>query len=294
VRAYRIDPETLALDRINEQSTHGSTPCYLAVDPAHTVVMVANFREFGRYGNAGHRTRGSLCVLPIREDGGLAAASDVRVHEGCSVHPDRQTASHPHGIHAHPDGRWFVVCDLGTDKLYVYELDADEGKLRPAPAPFTELPRPTGPRHLAFTPSGRFALLVSETGASVTALSFDAATGRMERINEVPAAPTGEESRGAYGDVQVHPSGAFAYASLRGDTGIETYSIESGRGRVDRTGFTPMPDCSLDEIRIVAGGEFLLVPCNLGIVSYRIDAGAEALERCGVSEGVPCSAIALL
>jgi 6-phosphogluconolactonase len=107
-RAYRVDPVTGALRRIDERPTGGRSPCYLAVAPGGRALRVANFRAFGKYGNAGHRSRGSLCVLPIEADGALGPAAEVRVHEGHSVHPDRQTASHPHGIHPHPDGRWLA------------------------------------------------------------------------------------------------------------------------------------------------------------------------------------------
>lgn len=293
-RAYRIDPATGGLTRINEQRTQGSSPCYLAVAGGGRALLVANFREFGRYGNAGHRSRGSLCVLPIRPDGSLGPASDVRVHEGHSVHPDRQTASHPHGIHLHPGGRWLAVCDLGTDQLYAYELDPAGLRVQPAPAPHVPLPRPTGPRHLAFHPSGRFACVVSETRTALIALSFDDATGRMEILEETPVLAGGETEGASGADIQAHPSGQFLYASIRGRAGIAICRMDGARGSLEAAGFVPLPGGALDELRIVPGGEFLLAPTDKGILSYRIATGTGALARSGGSRGIPSGAIALL
>src|SRR5262249_14601551 len=59
VSAFTIDPASGDLKLLNQQSSGGSGPCHLVVDKQGKNVLAAN------YGG------GSVCVLPIHEDGRL-------------------------------------------------------------------------------------------------------------------------------------------------------------------------------------------------------------------------------
>jgi 6-phosphogluconolactonase len=82
IGAYRVDKETGMLSLINEQSVMGKSPAHVSVDPQGSFVYVSNY------------TSGNVSMYPIRDDGGLEAASDVVQHMR-QQHPPHTTADCP-------------------------------------------------------------------------------------------------------------------------------------------------------------------------------------------------------
>src|SRR6266545_6520726 len=62
ISAFAVDPDTGRLEQLNRQPSHGTSPCYVSVDPTGKWVLVAN------YGN------GILSVYPAQSDGRLDEA----------------------------------------------------------------------------------------------------------------------------------------------------------------------------------------------------------------------------
>jgi 6-phosphogluconolactonase len=110
VSAFSIDPKTGELTYLNQQPSHGTGPCHLSVDKTGRFVLVAN------YGG------GSVCVLPILDNGQLREATDFIQHEGSSVNPQRQKGPHAHSIILSPDNRYAFAADLGLDKIMILTM----------------------------------------------------------------------------------------------------------------------------------------------------------------------------
>jgi 6-phosphogluconolactonase len=128
VSAFKLDPKTGQLTLLNGQPSGGGGPCHVSVDRLGKNALVAN------YGG------GSVASFPIGDDGRLAPAGSLVHHEGSSVDPQRQTGPHAHSINVSADNRFAIAADLGLDKLLVYRLDADQGKLTPNDPPSVSLP----------------------------------------------------------------------------------------------------------------------------------------------------------
>jgi 6-phosphogluconolactonase (cycloisomerase 2 family) len=58
----------------------------------------------------------------------------------------RQTSSHPHDAVFDPNGRFVAVPDLGFDRIFVFRLDAANGKLTPNDPPFVATRAPVPAR----------------------------------------------------------------------------------------------------------------------------------------------------
>jgi len=127
VSALGIDPASGMLTLLNQQSSVGSGPCHLTVDRTGKNVLVAN------YGS------GSVACLPIQADGALSAASSFKQHKGKSVDSGRQGGPHAHSINLDQANRFAIAPDLGLDRLFVYQLDADKGTLTPNDPPFASI-----------------------------------------------------------------------------------------------------------------------------------------------------------
>ena len=224
--AFSIDHATGKLTFLNEVATRGADPCYVTVDRTGKFVLVANY------------TGGSVAVFPILADGKLGEASSFVQHTGKGPNPERQEGPHAHSIDLSIDNRFAMVDDLGLDELLVYKFDSAKGTLTPNDPPYTKLDPGVGPRHFVLRPDGKFAYVVTEIGHTVTVLSNDAASGKLQPIQTVTTLPKDFTGRNDDAEIRVHPSGKFLYASNRGDDSIAIYTIDKGKGTLTQVAIT--------------------------------------------------------
>lgn len=224
VASYAIDQETGGLSLLSRQTTHGGEPCHLTTDPTGSHLFVANHEH------------GTVAVLPIGADGTLQPASDVRQHEGSGPGPTQQ-GPHAHFVTFDPPGQRLLVCDKGIDKVMIYRLDAEAGRLVPADPPSASLHSGAAPRHIAFHPNGRFAYVNGEADMTVTAFAYDGERGvltELDYLSTLPEGTTGERLSTA--QILVEPSGHFVYVSNRGHNTIAIFAIDQQTGRLTAVG----------------------------------------------------------
>lgn len=228
ISAFSIDSETGELKFINKKPTQGTDPCHVIVDKTGKYALVANFMS------------GSVCVLPIQEDGSLRNATDFIQHHGSSVNPKRQAGPHAHAIALDEENRYAFVPDLGLDKIMVYKFDPRRGKLEPNDEQWIRVKAGAGPRHLAFNPNGRYAYLINELDSTLVAFAYDKKNGTLKEIQTVPTLPKDFPGESACADVNVSPSGTFVYGSNRGHDSIVIYKIDKCTGKLTYAGHESM------------------------------------------------------
>jgi 6-phosphogluconolactonase len=277
VSAFAIQSATKELDFLNEQSTHGLAPCYVSVDPKGRYVLVANYET------------GSLCVLPAEPDGRLGEATDVVQLHGSGPDPQRQEGPHAHMILSGYDGRTIFAVDLGTDRIMVYRLDLERGKLLPADPPWAQLAPGTGPRHLAFHPNGNFAYVIGELKSTVTVLAYDVGYGTFEELQTISTLREGFTGQNLGAEIQVAPSGRFVYASNRGHDSIVIYAVDPNTGKLSLAGHEPAQGVGPRFFTIDPSGTFLFVANQDSdtIVTFRIDQSSGKLAATGHTTQVP-------
>ncbi len=216
--AYALDPDIGEMTLLNQQPTHGTAPCHVAVNREGTFAYVAN------YGS------GTATVFPIQQDGSLALASDTVTFEGSGPNQQRQQSPHAHSVTLDPANRFAFIADLGTDRLMSYRIDEIPGELVPNTVPFYKEEGGAGPRHFTFHPNGRYAYLINEMGNTITALAYDPVSGTLERLQTVPSLPEDFEGSNTTADIHVTPSGRFLYGSNRGHNSLVVYAIDEADG----------------------------------------------------------------
>jgi 6-phosphogluconolactonase len=277
VSAFAVLPATEELALLNRQPTHGTDPCHVCVDARRKHVFVANFMS------------GSVCVLPVHDDGSLGEACDFVQHQGASIDTARQNGPHAHSVTLDRANRHAFVPDLGLDKLLIYKFDPQRGKLEPNAVPWIKLRPGAGPRHIALHPAEKFAYLVNELNSTVAALAYDDRAGAFEELQEISTLP--EEFLGANtcADVQVSPAGSFLYASNRGHDSVTVFQIHQHSGKLTvvehaaTRGNTPRSFC------IDPTGTFLFVANqdSDSVVTFRIDPHTGELRPTGHVARVP-------
>jgi 6-phosphogluconolactonase len=278
VTALSLDRDSGALTVLNRVATGGrENPCYCSVDQSGQYLLVALY------------TGGVVVVVPIEDDGRLGQPSQIVEHEGSGPNEDRQARPHPHSIRPGPQNRFVYVPDLGADRVFVYELDTDAGRLEPAPIPSTELPPGSGPRHLDFHPTSNVVYLVNELNSTLTALERDSDTGALTVVETVPTLPEDFDGENTAADVHVHDSGQWVYASNRGHDSIAVFEVGD-----DETSLTPVQHVSTGGSRprnfaLTPSGTHLLA-ANAGtddIVTFALDDADGTLTPTGSRLNVP-------
>ena len=270
VSAYGIAPATGALTLLNQQPSHGKAPCYVSVDRAGRVVLVAN------YGG------GSITSIPVRRDGRLETAKTVVQHEGKGADPVRQTAPHAHCIVPDPTNRYVVAVDLGIDAMLTYRLDERTGAISVV-TPGAAAKPGAGPRHLTFHPNGRFAYVVNELDSTLSVFTYDGERGALSETQVTPASPGGAVADNHPADIHVAASGRHLYASNRGADTIAVFVIDPATGQVTPVQQIASGGRSPRNFALDPTGRFLLAANQRSdsIVSFRVDAESGRLTPTG-------------
>ena len=259
VIAFAIDSKTGDLTKLDEVASEGTGPCHLIVDKGGRNVLVAN------YGG------GTVAVLPIGPDGRLGKASSVRRHEGKGKDASRQDKPHAHGIYLDAAERFALAPDLGADRVFVYAYDAQKGALEPHGAGVLE--PGSGPRHLAFHPSGRFAYVINELSSTVSAFGYDADKGELTPIQTLSALPKGFAGTSYTAEIEVSPDGRFLYGSNRGHDSLAVFQVDAASGRLTAAGHVPIGGSWPRHFKIEASGRVLIAAHQRGgtVGFFRLD-----------------------
>ncbi len=220
VSAFKIAQPSGQLTLINQVSSVGNGPCHITVDPSGKMAAIAN------YGG------GSVASYQILENGGLSEPRSFIQHEGSSVNAKRQAGPHAHSFNISADNRFGFACDLGLDKVLVYQLDPAAGKI--SSHGFATVPPGSGPRHFAFHPSGRYAFVNNEMLMTVTSFAYDTEKGALTEIATVSTLPEADRDKTGLSTAETvaHPNGKIVYVSNRTHDTIAVFSCDPATGRL--------------------------------------------------------------
>jgi 6-phosphogluconolactonase (cycloisomerase 2 family) len=228
VSAFSIDHSNGQLAPLNTVSSEGAGPAHLSVHPSGKYVLVAN------YGG------GTVAVLPIRPNGELGPATDVKEDVGVVGPTDAASARpgsfaisghdrpHAHMIQADPTGRFVLASDLGLDQILIWKFDIQKGTLTANNPASISLPPGDGPRHFAFHPNGQWLYSLQEEASTLALFDFDATRGRLAAKQTISTLPKGFTGTNFTSEVMVSPGGRFVYAANRLHDSLAVFSIGEG------------------------------------------------------------------
>ena len=279
ISAFAIDRKTGDLTFINKQPTLGGAPCYVTVSDDEKFVLVANY------------VGGNAAVFPVEAGGKLGAAIDIKQNSGTGPNKERQEAAHAHSINLDEKNKFAYLCDLGVDRIFIYEYDRKTGKLKTNRAQDSYQSKPgAGPRHFAFHPNGKYAFVINELDSSVTALAFDAKSGALKEIQTVSTLPVDSKTaNNTCADIHVAPDGKFLYGSNRGHDSIASYKIDEKSGKLEFIECVSTEGKTPRNFVIEPSGKFLLAANQNSdsVVVFRIDAQSGRLSAVGNPVAAP-------
>ncbi len=278
VSAFAINQKTGDLTFLNKQPSLGGAPCYIMVSDNQKFVLVANY------------VGGNVSVYPIEADGKLGASVELKQDFGNGPNKDRQEAAHAHSINLDGKNRFATACDLGVDKVYIYEFDHKNGKLKPnAAQDFFQTKPGAGPRHFAFHRNEKYAFVINELNSSITSLAFDENQGTLREIQTVSTLPETFKGVNTCADIHISPNGKFVYGSNRGHDSIAVFKLDEKTGKLEYVEHTLTGGKTPRNFVISPDGKFLLAANQNSdsVVVFRVDEKTGKLTQTGFTAKVP-------
>lgn len=279
VLAFKVDPATAALSLINRQPTIGCSCASVCVGPDENYVFTANHGKFdcvikavetsdGKWVNQFIYDDSTVVQYPVNADGSLEPACDCYVLTGHGMDPNgspqggghSQASAHAHIVVVDPSGKFLIVCEKASEKIYVFRLGGDKLVL----ASIFQAPLRTGPRHCAFDKKGHM-FMTCEFSSEIWAFNFDSENGILSVIDKQSTVAEGFSGRNELATIQITPDGKYVYVNNRGEDTIVGYSIAAD-GKLTKVFSTGVGKCPADpkdavrDMQLTPDGSVLLVP----------------------------------
>lgn len=292
VHALSIDPRDGSLAALNSQLAPGPRPTFLDIDEERKVLLTANHGDFQHVERVVRTADGgwaseyvyddsTVILYLLEDDGRVGRILDLKALSGHGMDPNgspqngghAQASAHAHCAVIDPSRHYVLVCDKGTDRIYVYRL-GDTLELV-----FTyQAEAETAPRHVAFDAAGTTAFVTYELSSELASFAFDTGSGSLRLLDHQRTVAAGYAGLNEPAEVRVHPSGRFVYVNNRGEDSVAWFRVGEG-ATLERGGHVSIsksihPGLAARNFTFDRTGTFVLVadrPAHL-VRSYAMDA----------------------
>jgi len=211
ITSFAIDPADGSLSVLGTARLPASTP-YVATDRSGRFLFsVANIGA-------------TLAVSAIDNQGRVERYACQVLHIGHKLHCIVVDARNAH----------VYVSSTDDCAIHQFDLDATMGRLVPCDTPIVTLNAGGDPRHMVFSPDGRFLYVTTEAGGRVACFSVDAASGCLAELPDIAMMPGDFTGRPSTADIHLTHDGRFLYASERVLNTIVVYSVDQSTGALSR------------------------------------------------------------
>lgn len=265
--AFKVGIDSLEL--INRLPTGGQAPCHVSIDQTGKFAFVANY------------VGGVVSMYRIKKNGSLAI-TDKRQFTGSSTHA-QQDSPHLHSVIISPDNTLAVIPDKGTDKIWLFRIEHENGKLLPTKQAFLKIQNGAGPRHLVWSKDGGFCYVINELDNTINVIAYNQLDTTFTSIQTISTLPSDYEGESYCADIRLHPTGKFLYGSNRGHDSIALFAVNTTTGKLTFIGTESTRGTFPRNFRIDKQGQYLYVANqnSRNITSYIIDEATGQLKFTG-------------
>lgn len=283
VATWRIDPASGRLEQAGRCRSGGAFTAHISISPDGRIVTTAN--PLGP----------TVASFLLDYDGTARRPAFVATHYGSGAR-ERQAAPWPHSTFTTRDGKRLLACDLALDRVMIYDIDENDGRLTPARQPFAQVGSGAGSRHLAISANGRFVYVVNELDCTLSVFAWDAESGRMTTVQTVPTVAWALVDSCQPAEIVIAPDGATLYVTNRGSETVGIFAVDAATGRVAPAGQVPTLGKVPRHITLSPDGAYAFVCNQLSgeVVVFAVDRASGGLEPTGQVIPVPSASCAVV
>jgi 6-phosphogluconolactonase len=227
VSSFRIDRKSGRLTHVNTVSCNGRNPVHLALSKDEAWLNIANYAT------------GNVTRIPVNADGRLGTSNEINTFTGMpGPRTKDQKGSHPHHIARYrttfADTDWHIVPDKGIDSVSALRWRPN-GTCEVISQHWTA---GSGPRHAAFHPMLPSIYIANELDSTLTAWSFDTASGHLAPLSTVSLLPQEFEGESSAAGIAITADAKQLFVSNRGMNSVATLALNDA-GMPSVTGWTP-------------------------------------------------------
>lgn len=254
VLVYSIDAKTGHLEK-RSQAPLADSMAYLSTDRSGRYLMAASYG-----GN----------LLSVQ-----AIDAEQRVSDKIQTY---KTGPFAHSIRSDLSDQFVYAGNLGADKVLQFSQDKKTGALTPIGDGYASTTAKTGPRHIVFSPNGKYLYVVGELSGTVTAYAIDPASGALTEVGQAAGIPASlklahGEARSAANndlkddptpriwaaDIRLSPDGMLLYITERTTSSVSAFKVDPQSGAPSFIGNYPVEEKQPRNIAFFPGGKWLLV-----------------------------------
>jgi 6-phosphogluconolactonase len=257
--AFSVDGANGVLKELGRVLAGGKGAAHLAVHPS------------GKWLATAHYDSNSITVHELKPDGTVGAKTDEKV-DCMAAHET---------VFASAGAIAFTNCLMSN---YVGQWKFADGKLTPAATARVDVAG--GPRHLVLDQGEKHAYVISESINVIN--TFDVVDGQLTKPRTLSSLDMGGTT-GAAGEILLHPTGKYLYASNRMDNSIGIFSVDGTTGDLRAIAWQKSGAAWVRGMAIDPSGTYLLAANQMldKVVVFKIDAATGKLTATGTPLSVP-------
>jgi 6-phosphogluconolactonase len=209
ITTLKYDPKTGLVEKKNEIIVPFGGPCHISLSADSGFLFVANYAS------------GSIAVVKLDINGIPEFVSDSILY----IPEKKDIYARAHMIKQDPGGKHVYVTDLGLDRIMIYDLDRNTGKLNQISNGLISLPDGSGPRHFIFSSDGSKMYVINELASTIMVFKVDN-NGSLELAQTMPTTRAGFLERNSCAEILIGKDGKFLYGSNRGENTIVVFKID--------------------------------------------------------------------
>ena len=261
LESYLIHDDSLIF--VSSFSSGGGHPCFVSIS-SDNFVLVANY------------TGGNVGLLEI-DSKGILKGLDIQYHNGMG-NTARQQGPHAHSAWFSPNKNDIISVDLGTNELWISQLDRANEKFNKQTLQKLSLEEGAGPRHLVFHPNGNWLYVINELNSSISLVKK--IEGEYQQLNSISTLPFDYFGDNFCADIHISFDGNFIYASNRGHNSIAIFKVEPSDGSLVLVGHESVRGEWPRNFSLTPDGELLVVANEKSnsMVAFKRDKESGLLE----------------
>jgi len=211
ITSFAIDPADGSLSALGTARLPASTPYVTTDRSGRFLFSVANIGA-------------TLAVSAIDKEGRIERYARQVLHIGHKLHCIAVDAKNAH----------VYVSSTDDGAIHQFDFDPADGGLVPCDPATVTLNAGGDPRHMVFSPNGRFLYVTTEAGGRIACFGIEAASGRLTEQPDIGMMPGDFTGRPLTADIHITRDGRFLYASERVLNTIVAYEVDQSTGALSR------------------------------------------------------------